>query len=62
MIKGALQVMGENTTEPPNLNWIPIYTIHKGGLQMDQSPKCGSYTNKRKCENISVALEYGKTS
>lgn len=23
--------MGGNTTEPPNFNWIPIYTIHKGG-------------------------------
>lgn len=29
MTKRALQVMGENTTEPPNLNWIPIYTFTK---------------------------------
>lgn len=65
MINRALQVKGENITEPPcgkNLNWIPIYTIHKDGLQMDQSPKGGSYTNRRKCENILVALAYGKTS
>lgn len=63
MIKRALQVMEEKRTGSScgkKLNRIPIYTIHKGELQKDQSPKCGSSTNSTKCKKKKTFLWHWK--